>query len=267
MPELPEIVVLSSQMTTELVGKTIRSVEVLQPKCLNVSEGTFTQALAGAEIRDVTYGGKWIFAETSNGWLLLNLGMGGEILLTDRSNLPEKHRLVFDFDDGASLAINFWWFGYAHWTDDLANHKMTAQLGPNAVDLTNEDLRRMLHGRRSRVKSFLLDQSKVAGIGNVYVQNILFRARLHPLRTINTLSEAEIDALAEAMREGLQQSIALGGSAWEQDLYGKKGQFGEEHLLVGYREGKACPSCGTLVEKIRTGSTSSYICPQCQPLE
>lgn len=267
MPELPEIAVLASQMQGELVGKTIGSIKVLQPKCLNVPEEEFVDALTGAQIRDVRYRGKWIFVETSQGWLLLNLGMGGEILLVHRDNLPEKHRLVFDFTDGTSLAVNFWWFGYVHWTDDLARHKMTAQLGPNALDLTADDLRSMFRGHRGRVKSFLMNQAKVAGIGNVYIQDILFRARLHPLRPINSLSDGEIDALADAMRTSLEQSIALGGSAWEQDLYGQKGRFGEEHLLVGYREGKPCPACGTTVEKIRTGSTSGYICPQCQPLE
>ncbi len=267
MPELPEIAVLANQMKAELIGKTIRSIEVVQPKSLNVPLEEFVQALKGAEVRDVTYRGKWIFVETNTGWLLLNLGMGGEILLVDRDNLPKKRRLVFDFDDATALSVNFWWFGYAHWTDDLARHKMTARLGPNALDLSASDLRGMFQGRRGRVKSFLMDQSKVAGIGNVYIQDILFRARLHPLRTVNTLSDAEIDALAEAIRESLQQSIDLGGSAWERDLYGKKGRFGEEQLLVGYREGKPCPACDTPIEKIRAGSTSSYICPQCQPLE
>ena len=267
MPELPEITVLARQMKTELVGKTIIAIEVLQPKSLNVPEEEFIIALTGAEIRDVSARGKWIFVETTRGWLLLCLGMGGEILLVTRDTLPEKRRLVFDFTDGTCLVVNFWWFGYAHWTDDLTRHKMTAKLGPNALDLSAGDLRRMLSGRRGRIKSFLMDQSKVAGIGNVYIQDILFRAGLHPLRTINTLSDVQIDALASAIRESLQTGIDLGGSAWEMDLYGRKGRYDESCLLVGYREGRPCPECGTIIEKIKTGSTSGFICPRCQPLE
>ena len=131
MPELPEITLLARQMNAELVGKTIAGVEVLQPKCLNVPPETFSEALTGARLLAVTNRGKWLFVETDRGWLLLNLGMGGEILLTSRAALPEKHRLIFDFTDGACLSVNFWWFGYAHYVrpGELADHGMTAGLG------------------------------------------------------------------------------------------------------------------------------------------
>jgi formamidopyrimidine-DNA glycosylase len=264
MPELPEIVNLARQMGQELVGKTIADMEILQPKLLNVSEGAFREALVGARIRDVTHHGKWIVVETTQGWLLLSLGMGGEVLLTDRDNLPEKHRLILDLDDGTCLAINFWWFGYCHYAADLTDHAMTAKLGPNAMDLALEEFRELLKGRRGGIKSFLLDQRRIAGIGNVYVQDSLFLAKIHPLRKINTLSEKEIEALWNALRQTLQESIDLGGSAWEMDLYGVKGGWDESHVLVAYQEGKPCPVCGTTVEKIKTGSTSNFICPQCQ---
>jgi len=267
MPELPEITNLARQMRAELVGKTISAIQVLQSKSLNVPEKDFVAALVGAEVRDVSARGKWIFVETTRGWLLLCLGMGGEILLVTRDTLPQKCRLIFDFTDGTCLSVNFWWFGYAHWTKDLAQHAMTARLGPSALGLGADDLRRMLSGRRGNLKSFLMDQSKMAGIGNVYVQDILFRARLHPLRAINTLSDEEIDALACAIGESLQTAVDLGGSAWEMDLYGQKGRYDENCLLVGYREGQPCPVCGTAIEKVRTGSTSNFICPRCQPLE
>ncbi len=267
MPELPEIAVLARQMKKELVGKTFTGVEVLQPKCLNVPEETFIAALTGARLRDVTHRGKWIFVETSQGWLLLSLGMGGEILLVTRDTLPEKHRLILDFDDNTCLAINFWWFGYAHYTADLADHKMTAKLGPNTLDLTLEQFRALLRGRRGGVKSFLLNQARIAGIGNVYVQDPLFKAKLHPLRKINTLSDDQIAALWRALQETLQESIDHGSSVWEMDLYGKKGRWDSSFFLVAYRQGQPCPTCGTAVEKIRTGSTSSFICPQCQPLD
>ena len=268
MPELPEITVLARQMVKELVGQTFTSIEVLQPKCLNISKEAFVEALSGARLLDVTHRGKWLFAETTQGWLLLNLGMGGEILLATRDTLPEKYRLVFDFDDGTCLVINFWWFGYAHYVGrgELGNHAATAKLGPNALDVTADDLRAMLSGRRGRIKSFLLDQSKLAGIGNAYIHDILFLAKLHPLRTVDTLAEAKTDALAKAIHDGLQPSIDKNGAFYEVDLYGQKGGFTMDDILIGYKEGKPCPICGTLIEKIKTGSTSSFICPRCQPL-
>ncbi len=266
MPELPEITVLARQMQDALAGRVFSGVEVLQPKCLNVPPEEFRAALSSAAIRAVTPRGKWVRVETTNGWLLLCLGMGGEILLTDRDHLPEKRRLIFDLADGAALAVNFWWFGYAHYTADLAAHKMTAELGPDALGLSLDDFRALLRGRKGAIKPFLLDQRRVAGIGNVYVQDPLFAARVHPLRSIASLSDDEVAALWRAIQETLQTSVDRGGSAWEMDLYGRKGGWDQRYLRVAYREGQPCPACGTPIVKIETGSTHTHICPACQPL-
>jgi formamidopyrimidine-DNA glycosylase len=252
-------------MQCELAGRTISKIEVLQPKCLNIPIEEFQAALTGARIGEVTAHGKWLKVSTSQGWLLLGLGMGGEILLTDRQHLPEKYRLILDLADGDCLTINFWWFGYAHYVKNLAEHAMVSRLGPDFMSLSREDFGQLLLGRRGGVKSFLLNQKRVAGIGNVYGQDPLFKARIHPLRAIDTLTRDEIDALWQATRETLQESIDLGGSAWELNLYGERGGWDSSHYLVAYREGEPCPNCGTAVEKIKTGSTSSHICPSCQP--
>lgn len=269
MPELPEIACRAAEMEKELPGKTIRSLEILQPKCLNISADRFVTALTGAKIQEVGYRGKWIFVETSRGWLLLNLGMGGEILLTPSSQAPEKRRLSFLFTDGTCLSINFWWFGYAHYVPDgqLESNAMTAKLGRNAIDLCCGELHEMLKGQRGTVKSYLMDQSKIAGIGNAYIHDILFLARLHPQRRINTLNEIEIDCLAKAIHDGLQPSIEKGGAFYEKNLYGQPGRFRMEDIIIGYREGQPCPMCSTPIIKIKTGSNSSFICPKCQPLE
>jgi formamidopyrimidine-DNA glycosylase len=267
MPELPEIATFARDMQKELAGRTISAIEVLQPKCLNIPEEEFQNALTGAQILAVTPRGKWLQVETTRGWLLLNLGMGGEILLTSRDYLPEKYRIIFDLADGAALVVNFWWFGHAHHVANLADHAMTAGLGPNALDLSLDEFRELLRGRRGGIKAFLLNQKRIAGIGNVYGQDPLFKAGIHPLRRINTLSDDEIDALYHAIRETLQESIDHGGSHWEQNLYGEHGGWDSNFFLVAYREGKPCPTCGTAVEKIKTGSTSTHICPNCQPLE
>jgi formamidopyrimidine-DNA glycosylase len=274
MPELPEIAVFARDMQKEVVGRTIAGVEVLQPKCLNLPEDEFRAALKGARIESVAAHGKWLEIETTGGlspsaiggWLLLNLGMGGEILLTDRQHLPNKVRLIFDLADGAAVAVNFWWLGHAHYVPDKADHPMVSKLGPDFMSLTLDDFRSLLAGRRGGIKSFLLNQKHMAGIGNVYNQDPLFRAGLHPQRPINSLSDEQIEALWHALRETLKQSIDLGGSAWEANLYGEKGQWDSSYFLVAYREGEPCPTCGTTVEKIKTGSTHSHICPACQSL-
>lgn len=265
MPELPEIAIFARDMHRELVGRTISGIEVLQPKCLNLAPEQFQAALVGATIQAVTAHGKWLQVQTTQGWLVLNLGMGGEILLTDRAHLPDSYRLIFDLADGAAVAVNFWWFGYAHFVTELSSHPMVGKLGPHALDLSLEDFRRLLAGRRGAIKAFLLNQDRIAGIGNVYIQDPLFKARLHPLRSVQTLSAGEVAALWQALCETLEESMAQGGAPFELNLYGKKGGW-DASFLVGYREGQPCRVCGTPVEKIRTGSTSSYICPHCQPL-
>lgn len=266
MPELPEIVCRAREMNEALVGRTICSIEVLQPKCLNVPVEAFKAGLTGAKFGEVAHRGKWLFVETSRGHLLINMGMGGEILLVRKAGLPEKWRVRFDLDRDETLAINFWWLGNTHFVvwGELEEHAMTAKLGPNALDLSPEEFAQRLTGRRGRVKSFLLDQSKIAGIGNAYVHDILFAAKLHPLRTIPTLEAADIERLYGAIRAELQRSIDVGGAWYEVGLSGERGGFTAEHLVVGYREGKPCPECGTTIEKIKTGSTSSFVCPTCQ---
>ncbi|HVP21442.1 MAG TPA: DNA-formamidopyrimidine glycosylase family protein [Anaerolineaceae bacterium] len=267
MPELPEIASRAREMNQHLSAKTISGIEIFQPKSLNVPVDEFKTALTGAAIRGAAHHGKWIIVDTTRGWLLFNLGMGGELLLVTRASLPEKRRLIFDFSDGTCLAVNFWWFGYAHFarTGELDRHPMLARLGPNALDLSLEQFYALLVGQRSTVKSFLLDQSHIAGIGNAYIHDILFIARLHPQRLLSSLSSAEISSLYNAIHQGLEPSLAKGGAFYETDLLGQKGRFLLQDILVGYREGQPCPNCSTPIVKIKTGSTSSFICPTCQP--
>jgi len=266
MPELPEIASRAREMNEALVGRTVASVEVLQPKCLNVPPERFCRQLTGARIVAVSHRGKWLFVETDRGHLLLNLGMGGELLLVPSDSLPEKRRVCLEFDDGEALSINFWWLGHAHLVavDELDGHAMTAKLGPTATDLSREAFAAILAGRRGRIKSLLLDQSRISGIGNAYIHDILFRARIHPLSPASALSEAQIGRLYEAIQTELGRSLELGGAWYESDLHGCPGGFRREALLVAYREGERCPVCGTPIEKIRTGSTASFVCPRCQ---
>ena len=267
MPETPEITSRAMEMNKELSGKTIQSFEVLQSKCLNVTPDELNQYLGQAVIESVTHHGKWIMARTSQGWLLVNLGMGGEILLANRNQMPAKYRLVVDFSDQTCLAINFWWFGYVHFCalDGLADHPMIAKLGPNVLDLSEEEFMNLLRLQKGKLKAFLLDQKRIAGIGNAYIHDILYLAKLHPNRIIASLTASETSALFEGIQNGLRPSLAKGGAFYEMNLYGQKGGFQMEDIIIGYRENSPCPQCGTPIQKIKTGPTSSFICPTCQP--
>ncbi len=267
MPELPEIASRAKEIKLLLVGKKIRGVEVLQPRCLNIPPEEFSTYLINSTILDSTYRGKWLKVKISSGWLLINLGMGGDLLLTDRAHLPEKYRLIIDFSDGSCLTINFWWFGYVHFctTEGILQHPMTSKLGANVLDLSFAEFQTALSGKKGRIKAFLLDQSNVAGIGNAYIHDILFLAKIHPNRPLSTLDENDVFRLYQAVRQGLIPSLEKGGAFYEKDLNGEKGGFTMEDILIGYREGTPCPVCQTPIQKIKTGSTSSFICPSCQP--
>jgi formamidopyrimidine-DNA glycosylase len=153
-------------------------------------------------------------------------------------------------------------------SDKVGEHKLTGKLGISPLDkqFTPDYFKKMLKGKKSNIKSFLLDQKNIAGIGNVYIQDILFLAKLHPQRAISSLSDKEIEDLHKSMQTVLKESIKLGGLAYEKDFYGNKGKFGMDQFKVGYKEGKPCPVCGTTIQKIKTGSTSTFICPKDQPL-
>jgi len=270
MPELPEITVIARQMDKQLKGKRIADIEDKQPKHLNMPIPEFAKKAKGKTVRSVSSKGKWLFLKLDPAYfMLINLGMGAEILyFKPNQKLPEKAQFKLTFSDKTGFTIHFWWFGYVHLIPerDLAKHKMTASLGISPMDksFTLNYFRKLLADKKTGIKVFLLDQKNVAGIGNVYIQDILFKAKVHPNRKISTISEKEVDALHKAVRDILSHSVILGGAAFEVDFYGRKGNFTSGDFLVGYKPGKPCPECNTPVEKIRTGSTASYICPRCQ---
>jgi formamidopyrimidine-DNA glycosylase len=142
---------------------------------------------------------------------------------------------------------------------------MTGSLGLDPLDdaeFTPDTFEKILiEKKRSTIETLLMDQKNIAGIGNVYIQDILFAAGLHPLRKTGDVTASERRALYTIIGSQLGHALELGGLAFEKDLYNQPGHFTE--FLVGYREGKPCPVCGALVQKIRTGSTSSFICPTC----
>ena len=268
MPELPEIASRAKEMHEHLTGKQITSVEVVQPKFLNIAPEDFQKYVGGAYIRSTSFRGKWILTELDKGWLLFNLGMGGEILLIKDNKLPPKYRLVINFLDGDQLAVNFWWFGFVHYCSrkGINEHPQVSKLGRNALELSVDDLGRLIGLRKTAIKTILLDQTCIAGIGNAYIHDILFLARLHPLRPANSLNLEEQAGLIEAIHRGLEPSLEKGGAFYELNLFGQKGGFQMEDILVGYREGQPCPVCKTPIAKIRTGSTSSYLCMTCQAM-
>jgi len=270
MPELPEITVIARQMNKEISGRRIADIEAKQPKNLNMPVQEFVKTAKGKTVNSVSSKGKWIFIKLDSAcYMLINLGMNADLLyFTANQKPPEKYQFKLTFTDKTGFTIQFQWFGYIHLVPekDLNKHKLTAQLGISPIheEFTLEYFKKLLASKKAGIKTFLLDQKNIAGIGNVYIQDILFEAKLHPSRKISTLSEKEITSLYKAIQNILNRSIQLGGLAYEKDFYGQKGKLTINEFLVGYKTEKPCPTCNTPIEKIKTGSTSSYVCPKCQ---
>lgn len=264
--------VLAGQMNKEISGKRISEIEVANPKCLNMSFDRFQKIIVGKNIKSVECKGKWLFIRVDGDYVILfNPGMGADVIhFKAGGKLPEKYRLKFTLGDKTGFTIHVWWFCYLHLMQSgkLSEHKLVGKLGANPIDkdFTLDDFKRLLGGKKGNIKTFMLDQKNIAGIGNVYIQDMLFSAKIHPQRTIPSLSENEIKALYKSMRSVLNESIRLGGLKYEKDFYGKNGRYGPEQFQIAYKPGKPCPVCQTTIQKIKTGSTSSFICPKCQPL-
>lgn len=270
--ELPELAILGSQMRKEIVGKQVSGVEIANPKCLNVAFEQFRKVVVGKTIKSVESRGKWLFIKLNSHWLLFNPGMGVDFIhFKPNDKLPEKYQIKFGLEDGTGFTVRVWWFCYMHLMleKELGEHKLTANLGITPLDtrFTLDYFKHLLSQKRGSIKSFLLNQKNIAGIGNVYIQDILFNAGLHPKRKIPSITDTEIRVLHKSIKTVLNESIELGGLAYEKDFYGNKGGYGKAQYKIAYKPGKPCPTCQATIQKIKTGSTSSFICPNCQPLD
>lgn len=267
MAELPEIIVIANQMRGKIRGKKFKEIEIFQKKCLNCSPEKFISSIKEEIIEDVSYKGKWFVLHLKKGFLLINLGMGGDMVYFEKKeSLPPKYQFKFLFEDETGFTIRFWWFGYVHFVDSLKKHKWTKEIGTSPLDpsFTFEAFLKIIKGRKGNIKSFLLNQKNISGIGNFYIHDILFEAKIHPLRKIEDLMESEKKALYQAIKRRLLLSLNLGGADYELNFFGGRGNFSSDFYLVAYREGKECPECGSKIQKIKTGGNFSFICPKCQ---
>jgi formamidopyrimidine-DNA glycosylase len=278
MPELPEVeTVVRDLRRSGLAGREIQDVRVRWPRTLDrpsVEEARLR--LRGARIEDVRRRGKFIILDLSTGdALLIHLRMTGQLTIQPASEpLDERHHhLVIELDQGEQLRFrDTRKFGRYYLVADPA--EVVGMLGPEPIDatFTLERFREMLAGRRAVVKPLLLNQTFIAGLGNIYVDEALFRAGIHPERTANTLTEREVADLFVAMRDVLVEGInnqgtTLGeGSTNYYSISGRRGR-NKDNLLVFRRTGSPCPRCETPIERIIVGQRSSHFCPACQKLE
>lgn len=270
MAELPEICNLSNQIDLTLKNKVIVETDVQQEKCLNLCKEEFIRKIINKKVLRAFNKGKWIFIELSEEYyLLLNLGMGGDILYYDSDQEYEReYQCKLIFNDTSEVTCKFWWMGRIELlkVDELSKHKATNEIAytPFDEEFTLDYFKALFKNKRMRLKNLILDQRKIGGIGNAYIHDILYLSGLHPLTPANKLTSEQIEKLYYTIKSYLMEVYQKRGLYYERDLFGRRGGFKDTDFLVGYRENMPCPECTTPIQKIKTGSTSSFICPVCQ---
>jgi formamidopyrimidine-DNA glycosylase len=285
MPELPEVEMVVRGLRRSLVGRTIVGVEVRWTRSvIPPTPTTFARRLSGQVVTDVRRRGKWLVIVLGGGdTLLVHLRMTGQLVLVPGVGggygkpfyeggecADDRHvRVLFFLDDGRRLRFSdARKFGRLWLVDDPAG--VLGELGPEPLggDFTAARLRDMLAHRRGRIKPLLLNQRFLAGLGNIYTDETLWRACIHPLRRADTLSPAEVQRLHRAIRSVLRAAIAAGGTTLSDGTYqqadGRSGEFASQLAVYG-QVGQPCPRCGTTIERIRVSQRGTHFCPHCQP--
>jgi formamidopyrimidine-DNA glycosylase len=272
MPELPEVETIRRQLAPHLEGRTIRRAEILDWRWTRPEDPrTVEYGLRGAFVERLSRAGKYLVWELSGGrYLLAHLRMTGAFLF-DPPTEPAHTRVRFKLDGGHLLVYDDpRRFGTGHLIIGAAARDayLSARLGiePMTPGFNGAHLRALARDRRAPVKAFILDQRRIAGVGNIYADEALFRARVHPLRPAGKLTLAQWDAVAAGIEEALQAGIDAKGASIDdfRHVDGARGSF-QDRFLIHLRAGEPCVHCGRPVRKIVVGGRGTYVCEHCQP--
>jgi formamidopyrimidine-DNA glycosylase len=270
MPELPEVETVAGDLRRRLVGLTVTGATVTWQRTIaRPSAEEFEQQIVGRRVLSVGRRAKYIVIELDRGCLLVHLMMSGRLHLVPAGAPPHDHlRVTLNFDSGLEMRFqDTRKFGRIYLVDEL--QEVTAGLGPEPLDelFTVDDFRRRLARRKGRLKSLLLNQRFLAGLGNIYADEALFAARLHPLRRADSLTGAEQVRLYEAIRAVLGDAVQGRGTTLSDggytDASGQAGTY-QARLAVYGRRGDACLRCQAPIERSVVGGRSTHYCPNCQ---
>lgn len=293
MPELPEVETVRFELAQWLPNKRITSIEILHPRASRRNSGPSLNGakspLVGAQIDRVERRGKflWLTFDRPHA-LVIHLGMSGQVLLPEVPAEKSSHlRARMEFD-GAEKELHFVdqrTFGYLALEELIIDEHGGAfrkglipasieHIAPDLMELFDSSvtspslsqLTEMIRSKKSAIKRVLLDQSVISGVGNIYADEGLWLARIHPELSAEALTRNEVDALLGSLREVMTRAIAAGGSSIDEQykrVNGESGYFDRELNAYG-REDEPCPRCGTLIQRLRFMNRSSHLCPKCQ---
>ncbi len=276
MPEMPEIETIRRSLEPHIKGKKIKKIDLLLERQIQwPTPGEFVFRLLFHTIEELERRGKYLILKMDNNIsLIFHLRMTGQVCYCPPNTpMPGHARIIFDLSDGSSLVFaDTRTFGtlYAMKPEELPQIKGLAELGPEplSAEFTLEYLEKILAGKGGRIKSFLLDQSNIAGLGNIYVDEALFLAGIHPMRSPGSITGEEAEKLFASVNKVIADGINDGGTTFRdyRDGNGDKGSH-QDNLFAYGRDGEPCRNCGTIIEKIRVGGRGTHYCPVCQVLE
>lgn len=272
MPELPEVETIASYLRTgrqeapSILDCEIIRVDLLWSKTLaEPGQAEFTQRLLGQVVTEISRRGKYLILKLKHDWLLIHLRMSGDIYMEEENVPPLPHdRLRLHLDNGYRLTFNdARKFGRVWLVSDPIT--VLGNLGPEPLErsLTADKLYHLLHHTRRQIKPLLLDQTFVAGMGNIYTDEALHLARLHPTLPANLISMSETNTLLKSIRTVLKEGIKRQGASI--DWVYRGGDF-QNYFRVYQRTGLPCPQCGTTIERMLVAQRGTHFCPRCQSL-
>ena len=291
MPELPEVETIKRGLETAIIHQRITGVEVLWRKSFDVPEDLVRQAVTGSRIKALRRRAKVLIWDLDNGYsLLFHLKMTGQLVLTDGSEtlfagghptesmlagrLPDRStRVIFILESSERIYFNdqrkFGWIKLTA-TDEVEQDALLSRLGPEPLsgDFTIAGFKAELRSHKgSPVKAVILDQSTVSGVGNIYADESLHLANIHPARLAGSLSEAEAKRLHQAIITIIALGVEHGGTSFAHFVNAMRGKGDYlQHARVFRRDGQPCPVCGTVIEKTRVAGRGTHFCPKCQRL-
>ena len=271
VPELPEVETIRRGLAPRVEGRRLAEIEVLDPRwCLPQTPEAVVAGLRGRRVERLGRRGKYLVWELEGDHALVqHLRMTGTVL-ADPPAVPPHTRVRLGLDDGGVLVfVDPRRFGTGHLLEGPAREAyLDARLGLEPLDpgFTPSHLRALSRGSRAPIKAFLLDQKRIAGVGNIYADEALFRARIHPLSEARRLSPKQLAALCDAVSDALRAGIDAGGATIDDFRHadGARGSFQDE-FLVHRRAGLPCPACGAPIRKLVAAGRGTYICERCQP--
>lgn len=269
MPELPEVETSRAGIAPHLEGRTVSRLVVRQPQLRWPIPAELASCLEGKTIRSVTRRGKYILISVEGGAALLHLGMSGSVRILAKGTPAGKHDHVdLELDSGSMLRLTDpRRFGALLWQPESELHTLLASLGPEPLsdEFDAEYLLACCRGRKTAIKTLIMNSQVVVGVGNIYANEALFQAGIDPRRAAGRISAERLEKLLVCIKQVLVRAIEQGGTTLR-DFVGGDGKPGyfKQQLHVYGRAGEACHSCGSILKEVRLGQRSTVFCPECQ---